>query len=76
LTVVRTGGPLSSEITLSRMRTPWIEGERHIRRRAIGKRWRDPAESENLACTETPCAGIGRPGALPHQRQLVRGQHW
>jgi hypothetical protein len=71
LTVESAGGLLSSEITLSRMRTPWCEGERNNRCRAIGKRRRHPAESENLACVDTPCAGIGRPGSLRHQRHLV-----
>ena len=75
LTVVRTGGLLNSEITQSRMRTPWPEWERNNRRRAMGERRRNPAESENLACTETPRTGIGRPGRLPRQRQLTRGQH-
>ena len=54
LTAVRAGGLLSSEITQTRMRTSWCEGERNIRRRVKGKRRRDPAESSNLACTETP----------------------
>jgi hypothetical protein len=35
LTVVRTGGPLSSEITHPRTRTSWNEGERNTRRRAM-----------------------------------------
>jgi len=70
LTVERTGGPLSSEITSTGRGPRTLEGNATSGAATQGEWRKDPAESKNLACTETPCTGIGRPGLLPHQRQL------
>jgi len=65
LTVERAGGLLSSEITASGCGPGRTQGNA-ISGVALSREWRrNPAESENLACTETPCAGIGRSGELP-----------
>lgn len=49
------------------------EGERTIGSRDKGEWLPAPAESGNLACMDTFCTGIGRPGKLPGRRQAAEG---
>ena len=74
LTVERAGGLLSSEITTSGCRPRALMGTATSGVALQGERRRNPAEPENLACADTLCAGIGRPGACPHRRQLMKAQ--
>ncbi len=60
LTGESTGGLLSSEITSFRRPSKW-NGAKATEGIAIGERCLAPAESENLACADISCAGIGRP---------------
>jgi len=60
LTGESAGGLLSSEITNIRRPSEW-PGAKAIRGAALCERRSAPAESENLACVDISCAGIGRP---------------
>ena len=57
----------------SRVRTLSPEGERNIGSRDIGEWLPAPAEFWDLACMDTFCTGIGRPGKLPGRRQAAKG---
>ena len=62
---VRTGQPLSSEITPVGAPT-WLPGrEGHAGRRARRERRSGPTESKTLACAETLCPRTGRSQRLP-----------
>ncbi len=60
LTGESTGGLLSSEITNFRRPSQWA-GTKATQAVALCESRSAPAESENLACVDAFCAGIGRP---------------
>ena len=61
LTEGSAGGLLSSENTNFRVPTTWSEWEGNMDCSVKCELQNDPAESENLACVDILCAGIGRP---------------
>ena len=67
---------MSSEITSSR-RPSWWSGAKATRARTLCETVSAPAESENLACVDTFCAGIGRSreGASPSVKHLAEALH-
>lgn len=65
LTGESAGGQLSSEITTARVPTLLLGREGNIRCSVKRELWRDPAESENLACAEASWAGIERSVNFP-----------
>ena len=74
LAVVRAGGQMSSEITVFGCGPGGALGNATFRT-ALKREWYgNPAESMNLACTETLCTGIGRSGRFPRQRHLAGGK--
>ena len=74
LTGESAGVVLSSEITLIRRQTLSEEVECKINHTIKARNGWLRRNQRPTACVEALYTGIGRPGKLPHQRQLERGR--
>jgi hypothetical protein len=74
LTGESTGLKLSSEITSIRRLTLYSEGEGNIVHTIKARYVWLRRSQRTRACVEAHCAGIGRPGKYPAQRQKEAGR--